>query len=217
METQLRRRIAIISADRTGIAGKAAIYKTAGRPCLRPQMRAASPHIEYIDPQGIHRAGGNARLFHTVVARMANCELVRLRQCPVKPECAAIAVPETKSRMYEYTERRSLQSFGALRPLLKGLPGRIRGEIGGGAGGLRHRQDHLLRPLVERVGAAAVPSAFAPAAERLPDRTANIADQRNARGRLATVQQGRSLPRREIHAAAQKKTVRLKSRTERFD
>ena len=167
-------------------------------------MRAASPHIEHSGPQGVHRAGRNARLADTVVARMAGSNGARLRQGPVKAERAAVAVPQPIPWVDQYAEWRSLQAFGAHRPLLEGLPRRIRWEIGRGADILGDGSDHPLRPIVEGIGAAAIRRACTPARERLPDRAADIADEHDAcRGR-ATRQPGRRLPRLEIHRAAQK-------------
>ncbi len=217
METQLPGWIAIVLPNRANVARAAARGEAIARPHLAFQMRATAPDIKQTGDQGLSGTGRNAWLLRTGIASMAGRHLARRRHGAIEAQCAAIAMPETVARMDQNTERRRLQPFRPHRPLLEGLPWRIGRKIGCSARRLRHRQDRLFRPVVERVHAASIRCISPPTGERLPDRTADIADEEDTGRGSSARQPRRRLPFGKVHRTAQKKSVRPQSRTDRFD
>lgn len=181
MEALLRGGILIVPPDWTGVPRATALFKTNAHPRLPSQKRPTATHVEHSGRQGIGRTSRQTRLPLAAIASMTARHLARCRQGAIKAQRAAITVPEAVARVDENAERRRFQPFRPHCPLLEGLPRRIGREIGRRPRRLRHRQDHPLRPIVERIHTAAIRFILSPAAKRLPSRSADIADEDHAR------------------------------------
>ncbi len=180
-------------------------------------MASTGRHIEGMFVHGCNGTGGETGLVRTGLAgmRTMRCRLVLDRDG--KAERAAITVPEAVGGVDENAKRRSFQAFCAHRPLLERLPWRIGWKPRRRFGYNGNGTDDFFRPRIERIRPAAIRLVVPPAGKSRPEGAADVADQHDTGCGAAIAQRWSGFPRRKIHDTAQKKTVRLKSRTDRFE
>ena len=191
MKADLLSSIAVLSPNRTSATSQTTRVHAAPLSRLCFHECPASGDGKPGRAEGTNRTRRKARFVAARIARVNN-RLTGLRASNgirTKQDCPAITVPEAIFGMDQQPKRRRFQSFRHHRPLLKRMPGLVRGEHRFAAKPCRCRVNHRFRPCVQRIGHTGMH--LMPGIEHWPETTAAMTDKANGLRRLPALQQWR--------------------------
>lgn len=191
MKADLLGSIAILSPDRTSVTSQTTLAHAAILSRLCFHECPASGDCKPDRAEGTNRTRRKTRLVAARIARVNNRppRLASRYAIRTKQDRPAITVPEAIFRMDQQPKRRRFQSFRGHRPLLKRMPGLVRGEHRFAAKPCRCRVDLRFRPCIQRITYTGMH--LMPGSKHRPETTTAMTDKTDGSRRLPTSQQWR--------------------------